>query len=158
VSSPLSLKTIRWYLDIGYGPRGYATSATEIDFSPEREAKLDRFTTQQGRDAQALVREAVNGCSTTTSGALAKSRKDWSRSSRAKCWNTTKSGKDWRSSVTGDILCVSCTIAIAQDEHTHLHRADASPHYRCPGDGIGRTRPTPVPLARMLIAEKSNLF
>jgi predicted transcriptional regulator len=31
----------------------------EINFSPELEARLDRIATQQGRDAQALVREAV---------------------------------------------------------------------------------------------------
>ena len=31
----------------------------EVRFSPELQAKLDRIATQQGRDAQAFVREAV---------------------------------------------------------------------------------------------------
>ena len=31
----------------------------EIDFTPDIEAKLDRLAAEQGRDAKALVREAV---------------------------------------------------------------------------------------------------
>jgi len=31
----------------------------EVHFSPELEAKLDRLATQQGRDTESLVREAV---------------------------------------------------------------------------------------------------
>jgi len=49
VSSPLSLRRFD----------GCYASPIEINFSPELEAKLDRIATQQGRDAQALVREAV---------------------------------------------------------------------------------------------------
>jgi predicted transcriptional regulator len=31
----------------------------EVNFSPELEAKLDRIATQQGRDSESLVHEAV---------------------------------------------------------------------------------------------------
>jgi predicted transcriptional regulator len=39
-------------------PRAY-TGAMEIEFSPELQAKLDRIASEQGRDTESLVKEAV---------------------------------------------------------------------------------------------------